>query len=194
MTALLLAVQLVANAPQCNQGTTYDMRTCWGKESTAASAELKATYAAVDAVFRNKGLATAPLAASQSAWTNTRDKTCAFEYELYLPGTIAPQLGAECDVRMTHERTQHLAAVLKQKSRPPEEPVASSAAAEFDRISHQYMSRLKKAQAASLSAAQTAWAAYAYEWCALEAGSCLTALTNERIAELKASWIGEPFW
>lgn len=194
MTALLLALQLAASAAQCNAGTTYDMRMCWGKESTAASAELKSTYAAVEASFRKKGLSTAPLAASQTAWANARDKMCAFEYEQYLPGTIAPQLGAECDVRMTRMRTEHLAALLKQKVRPHDEPVAPSAAAELNRISRQYISRLKKSQAASLNAAQTAWVAYVYEWCAIAGGSCLTALTNERIAELKASWIGEPFW
>ena len=194
MTPLVIALQLLASAGQCNQGTTYDIRQCWGKESDAAAAQLKSTYASVEAIFRKEGVGTAPLAASQVAWKAARDKMCAFEYDMYLPGTIAPQLGTECDVRMTRARTGHLYAVFKEKTRLREEPVAASADAELKRIYDRYVSRINKSQAASLAAAQTAWKTYRDKWCAIEGGSCLTALMNERISELKDSWIGEPFW
>ena len=194
MIALVLALQLVASAGQCNQGTTYDIRQCWGKESDAAAAQLKSTYAAVEAAFRKERIGTAALAASQTAWTDARDKMCAFEYDLYLPGTIAPQLGTECDVRMTRARTEHLDAVLKQKARPREEPISPNADAELKRLYTSYRQRINKTQAKSLGSAQTAWLAYREKWCAIEGGSCLTVLTSERITELEDSWIGEPFW
>lgn len=194
MIPFIFALQLVATAGQCNQGTTYDIRQCWGKESDAAAAQQKTTYASVEAAFRKEGIGTAALAASQAAWTAARDKMCAFEYDMYLPGTIAPQLGTECDIRMTRARTRDLYAVFKEKTRPREEPLASSAAAELDRIDRLYVARLNNRQTKSLGAAQAAWNSYRDKWCAIEGGSCLTALTNERITELKDSWIGEPFW
>lgn len=194
MVALVLAYQLLAAAPQCNVGTTYDMRTCWAKASDAATAALKSTYAAAEAALSKRGNGTAQLAASQAAWTGARDKMCAFEYDLYLPGTIAPQIGTQCDVRMTQARTQRLAALLQQNTRPREETVAPSTDAELTRIYRLYLERLDKSQASSLRAAETAWTSYRDAWCAIEGGACLTALTNERVTELKDSWIGEAFW
>jgi len=194
MVAFVLAYQLLAAAPECNQGTTYDIRECWDKQDAAAAAALASTYSAVQAAFRERGLDIEPLAQSQSAWTDARDKTCSFEYEQYLPGTIAPQLGTECDVRMTQARTGRLDTVLKQKARPREAPVAPATDAELNRIYRLYLERLSKSQAASFAAAQAAWTSYRDKWCAIEGGSCLAMLTNERIAELEASWLGEPFW
>jgi|HubBroStandDraft_6_1064221.scaffolds.fasta_scaffold00001_146 uncharacterized protein YecT (DUF1311 family) len=190
-----LAVLLIAVAGNpCNQGTTYDMRTCWSKQSDAASSELTATYAKVAAKFAKSGVSTVAVAASQTAWVTARDKTCAFEYELYLPGTIAPQLGVECDVRMTRARTQRLASLLAKSSRAHEQPVSPAADAALNRLYRDYLKRLTKTQQSSLVGAELAWSAYRDKACAIEGGSCLTELTNERATELKASWIGEAFW
>lgn len=190
-----LAVLLIAVAGNpCNQGTTYDMRTCWSKQSDAARSALTATYAKVAAKFTTSGAGTVALTASQAAWATARDKTCAFEYELYLPGTIAPQLGVECDVRMTRARTQHLASLLSKSSRAAERPVSPSADAALKRLYRDYLERLSKAQRSTLAAAELAWAAYRDKACAIDGGSCLTELTNERVTELKASWVGETFW
>jgi uncharacterized protein YecT (DUF1311 family) len=170
------------------------MRTCWSKQSDAATSELTATYAKIAGKFTKSGVGTAALTASQAAWVTARDKTCAFEYELYLPGTIAPQLGVECDVRMTRARTQHLASLLAKSSRAAKRPMSSAADAALKRLYRDYLERLTKAQQSSLAAAELAWSAYRDKACAIEGGSCLTELTNERVAELEASWIGEAFW
>jgi uncharacterized protein YecT (DUF1311 family) len=156
-----LAVLLIAVAGNpCNQGTTYDMRTCWSKQSDAAFSELTATYAKVAAKFTKAGVGTVALAASQATWATARDKTCAFEYELYLPGTIAPQLGVECDVRMTRARTQHLASLLLKSPRVAERPVAPSADAALKRLYRDYLERLTKTQRSTLAAAELASVAY----------------------------------
>ncbi|MGB6952321.1 MAG: lysozyme inhibitor LprI family protein, partial [Candidatus Cybelea sp.] len=95
---LLGAVVLVVAAAtaQCDRGTTYDMRTCWNNQSESAGAELRSAYAKAAARMRGWGRSATPLSAVQTAWTSARDKTCSFEYELYLPGTIAPQIAVEC--------------------------------------------------------------------------------------------------
>jgi uncharacterized protein YecT (DUF1311 family) len=190
-----LAVLLIAvSGNPCNQGTTYDMRMCWDKQNAAAASELTATYAKVAARFTKSGSDTAALTATQATWVTARDKTCAFEYELYLPGTIAPQLGVECGVRMTRARTQRLASLLAKSSRAAEQPVSPAADAELNRLYRLYLERLNTAQKSLLVAAELAWIAYRDKACVIEAGSCVTELTNERVAELKASWIGEAFW
>ncbi len=190
-----LAVLLIAVAGNpCNQGTTYDMRTCRSKQSDAAFSELTATYAKVAAKFTKSGTGTVALTASQAAWVRARDKTCAFEYQLYLPGTIAPQLGVECDVRMTRARTQHLASLLAKSPRAAEQPALPSADAALKRLYRDYLERLTRTQKSSLVASELAWSAYRDKACAIEGGSCLAELTNERVAELKASWVGEAFW
>lgn len=194
MIAVILAIQLIAAAPNCDQGTTYDMRQCWAKQDTEAAAELKLAYAALETSFTKQGLSTESLAVSQNAWENARDKVCAFESDLYAGGTIAPQLGTQCDVRMTLARTQHLTALVKQKLSPPEQAASISATTEFTRIYKLYLTRINRSQATSLTAASNAWGSYRTLWCAIAGGSCLTDITNEQITELKASWIGEPFW
>lgn len=191
---VILAIQLIAAAPNCDQGTTYDMRQCWAKQEAGAAADLKLTYATLETSFAKQGLSTESLTVSQGAWETARDKMCAFESDLYSGGTIAPQLGTECDVRMTLARTQHLAALVKQKLYPPEQATSMSAATELTRIYKLYLTRINASQAASLRAASNAWGGYRTLWCSIAGGSCLTELTNERITELKASWIGEPFW
>jgi uncharacterized protein YecT (DUF1311 family) len=179
----------------CNSGTTYDMRACWSREDTAAGNELKAAYAAVVASYARAGRDSAPLAAAQKAWVRARDATCAFEYELYLPGTIAPQLGEECSFRMTRARTSHLTALLREHSGAPQPSLSSAAAdAALDRFYHAYLARLAGAQRSSLAASQAAWSAYRDKACAVSGGSCARDLAKERVAELQQSWIGEPFW
>jgi uncharacterized protein YecT (DUF1311 family) len=192
--ALLLAI---ATNP-CGQGTTYEMRECWDQQDVAAASELRSTYAKVTAAFRKRGSDAAPLAGAQAAWIAARDATCDFEYKLYLPGTIAPQLGVECDFRMTRARTRRLAAlldVLQTSGAPPaEQPASPAVDAGLNRLYRFYEERLTKEQLAGLRTAELAWIRYRDKACAVEGGSCLTELEKERITELEASWIGEPFW
>jgi uncharacterized protein YecT (DUF1311 family) len=194
--AVVLAV--AAATASCDRGTTYDMRTCWDKQSESAGAELKSAYAKVAARMRGWGLSAAPLSAVQTAWTSARDKTCSFEYELYLPGTIAPQIAVECSVRMTQSRTKRLDALLAALQTrdhvPAPKPVSPAAGAQLDSLYRGYLTRLTSSQRTSLAGAQTAWVVYRDKACALEGGACLTDLEKERIAELQASWVGEPFW
>jgi len=194
IAALLLAV--VANS--CDRGSTYDIRACWSSADDVAAAELGAAYATAKDELRVLGINPAPLAAAQGAWATARDAGCSFEYELYLPGTIAPQLGVECDVRMTHARTQRLAALtaaLKAHGRTPaERPVSATAGAQLDRFYRLYQEQLTTTQQSKLAQAENAWITYRDRACAIEGGACLTDLENERIAELKAGWLGEAFW
>jgi uncharacterized protein YecT (DUF1311 family) len=201
-TLVILATLFVNGAARaqaaCNQGTTYDMRTCWSKQDGAADAKLQRTLVNVTAALHKAGIDPAPFAAAQTAWVAARERTCAFEYELYLPGTIAPQLGVECDVRMTRARTQRLAALLvalqAKGARPAELPVGSAAEAELNRVYALYSARLTGAQRSALAAAELAWKVYRNKACALERDRCLTELERERVAELEASWVGEAFW
>lgn len=189
---------ILAAAAQCNQGTTYDMRTCWSEQSDAADAELRQAYAEASARLRAWGINSAPLADAQAAWETARDKTCEFEYRRYLPGTIAPLLGAECDVRMTRARTQRLTVLLAsmqtRDARSSERAVSAAAAAELKRVYDLYSARITVDERALLAAAEAAWTVYRGKACAVEGGSCLTELTNERVLELEDSWIGEAFW
>jgi uncharacterized protein YecT (DUF1311 family) len=174
------------------------MRTCWSKQDVAAGSALQNASAKLTAALHKAGVDPAPYAATQAAWATARDKTCAFEYQIYLPGTIAPQLGVECDVRMTRARTQRvtilLAAVQTKGTRPAELPVDAAADAELNRVYRLYAERLTSSQRSALAAAELAWIGYRDKACALEGGRCLTELERERVAELQASWVGETFW
>jgi uncharacterized protein YecT (DUF1311 family) len=193
LAALLLALASGA----CDQGTTYDMRTCWAKRDDAASDKLHATNRKVDDALRASGSDPRPLAAAQRAWGAARDKTCAFEYEQYLPGTIAPQLGVECDYRMTLARTRRLATLLARlesgRSPPDERPASPRAVAQLGAVYREYAKRLTPTLRSALINAQRAWTTYVDRACAIERGACRSELANERMTELQASWIGEPF-
>ncbi len=198
LSAALCFFCVAATSDPCNQGTTYDMRTCWSEQDQAANDALKSAYARVVAALRQDGAETAPLADAQVAWDAARDKTCAFEYRQYLPGTIAPLLGVQCDTRMTQARTQRLielrGALQSARGRAALQAVSPAAQAQLDRIYGLYLARLTADLRASLTSAQAAWLVYRERACAVEGGRCLSALANERLAELKASWMGEVFW
>jgi uncharacterized protein YecT (DUF1311 family) len=175
------------------------MRTCWDKQSVAAVGELNSTYDKLSAELRKLGIDPAPLTDAQSEWIGTRDTTCAFEYALYLPGTIAPQLGVECVVRMTRARTQRLEALLdvlqaKGTAKRPLQPLSPAVDAELNRVYRLYAQRLTSEQRAQLTTAEHAWIRYRDKACAFEGGSCLNDLERERTQELESSWIGEAFW
>lgn len=195
---MLLAVVLAAAIQPCESGSTYDMRMCWSRQDDAARDRLHATYQDVTAEMGKLRIDPRPLAAAQSGWAAARDKTCTFEYELNLPGTIAPLLAVECDYRMTQARFERLTALQKRlRSReapPPREPASQKAAGELDRLYRLYQSHLGQEQWTALETAESAWITYRDKACAIEGGACLTELDKERIAELEAAWIGEPFW
>jgi uncharacterized protein YecT (DUF1311 family) len=198
MTSLIfVAVAFLANAGAsnpCGNGTTVDMQICWSKRNAAASTQLKATYAQALAKFESAGRSTAPLKSSQAAWLAARDKTCAFEYQLYSGGTIAPQLAVECYDRANRSRSGELTTLIKTTVRHAEEPVSRVSDVRLSRMNRLYVQHLTPPQRALLASSQHAWTEYRESWCAIARGSCQTQLTNERVAELEASWMGEPFW
>jgi uncharacterized protein YecT (DUF1311 family) len=194
---LVHSLVLAVAANQCDDGTTYDMRMCWSKQGVAAAGELQSTYDKVRSALRTFHIDATPLAEAQTAWASARDSTCALEYALYVPGTIAPQIALQCDVRMTRARTQRLAAFLRsletKSARRPEQPASASALAELDCVDRFYREHLTSQQRAALDAAQRSWNRYRAKTCPVEGGSCLTDLAKERVSELKDAWIGEPF-
>jgi uncharacterized protein YecT (DUF1311 family) len=185
-------------ADTCNTGTTYDMRTCWDQKDGEATAESLTRFAEVLTAMKRRGLDTAAISNVEEAWVAARDETCAFEYGLYAGGTIAPQLGAECSVRMTRSRTARLTAylaALQRDAAPPQELAVSGAAdAELNRVYGLLAARITPEQRAALARSERAWIAYRDQACAVERGSCLTDLANDRVAELQAGWVGEAFW
>lgn len=174
------------------------MRMCWSKQDDAATAQMNRTYAALTAALKKNGTNPANLERAQRAWGDARDETCAFDSALYEGGTIAPQLGLDCETRLARARTQRLAAfetALRTAGRAPApQPLSPKAAAELNRVYNLYQPRLTASQRTALAAAERAWSAYREEACALEGGACLTTLTQERTVELEAAWVGEPFW
>lgn len=195
---MALALVLAATLQRCDTGNTYDMRMCWSRQDAAARDRLHAAYDGVAGEMRTLGIDLRPLAAAQVAWTTARDQTCDFAYLLYADGTIAPQLALECDYRMTQARTQRLtelnAELRARGAGQPEEPVSQAADRELNRIYRLYRARVTPQQSAALAAAELAWISYRDKACAIEGGTCMTQLEKERVTELEAAWVGEPFW
>jgi uncharacterized protein YecT (DUF1311 family) len=194
---MIHALLLAAAVNPCDNGTTYDMRKCWSKQDVAAGGELQTTSGKVRSALRALGINAAPLAEAQRAWVSARDTTCALEYALYLPGTIAPQIALQCDVRMTRARTQRLRAFLAsvetKSGKRPEQPASARALAELDCVDRFYHEHLAGQQRTALDTAARSWSRYRQKTCLIEGGSCLTELAKERVTELKDAWIGEPF-
>jgi uncharacterized protein YecT (DUF1311 family) len=188
----LLLATIAANP--CSNGTTMDMQVCWSKRNAAAAAELKATYTQALAHFQSAGRSTASLKASQTAWLAARDKTCSFQYQLYTGGSIAPQLFIECNDSADRTRTSELSTFMKSATRFPEQPVSQVAAVGLSRMVRLYNERLNPPRRAQLASSQRAWTGYRDAWCALAGGSCETRLTEARVSELEATWVGETFW
>ena len=174
------------------------MRACWAKQDQSAAGDLDTAYGRVVAEMRRLGMSTAPLEAATAAWEAARSKTCAFEYALYLPGTIAPQLQTQCDVRTMQARTHRLNVLLTALAShgAATEPQTSTRDAQhqLDRFYASYRSRVDPEHRPALAAAESAWEIYSEKECAIEGGSCAADLAKERIAQLEESWLGEPFW
>ncbi len=191
LSALLIAT---VGASPCSNGTTADLQVCWSKRNAAASAELKATYAAAVAHLESSQRKAARLKASQAAWVAARDKTCSFQYQLYAGGSIAAQLFVECNDGANRTRNAELSTYTKSAVHVPEQPVSQVAAVRLSRMVRLYNERLNPPQRAQLASAQRAWTGYRDAWCALAGGACETRLTDDRVGELEATWMGEPFW
>lgn len=170
------------------------MQVCWSKRNAAASAELKMTYAAALAHVKASQHGTVQLKDSQAAWLTARDKTCSFQYQLYSGGSIAPQLFIECNECANRARVAELSTFTKSATRIPERPLSQVAAVGLGRMVRLYDERLNAPQRALLASSQRAWAGYREAWCTLAGGSCETRLTDDRVSELEATWIGEQFW
>lgn len=195
---MFAALVVAAASQQCNDGTTYDIRTCWSARADAASATMEAARQRVAAEMQKLGIDPKLFAGATAAWKPARDTTCEFEYRQYLPGTIAPQLQTECDFRMTQARALRLNALLASLRThgilATAAPIATGADAELGRVYGLYRSRLGPELRALLESSQRAWSIYRDRECAVEGGECVSDLAKERVAELEASWVGEPFW
>jgi uncharacterized protein YecT (DUF1311 family) len=189
---LAVFVATVAASP-CSNGSTMDMQVCWSKRNAVASAELKTTYAAAIANLTSQH-DVAQLKATQADWLAARDKTCSFQYQLYAGGSIAPQLFIECNESANRARTAELSTFSKSASHGKEQPPSQVASVRLSRMVRLYNERLNAPQRALLASSQRAWAAYRDAWCTLAGGTCETRLTENRVSELEATWLGEQFW
>jgi uncharacterized protein YecT (DUF1311 family) len=194
LDALFLAVAVAS----CNQGTTYDMRACRSAQDVAATAALQNALRAAVAEMRKRGLDPSPLNAAQHDWQSAKSATCTFEYDLYDGGTIAPLIALDCNLRMTQARTKRLeslrARLHADGAAPASQPVSPAAQSALAKLMSGYDQRIDAAARSVLAAAERAWTRYRDATCAVEGGACLTELDRERVAELEAGWVGEPFW
>jgi uncharacterized protein YecT (DUF1311 family) len=193
---MILALALDA----CNSNMTQtDLNVCWTNQANQELADLKARYAAVVAEMKKLGIDSSALAASQSDWTAMSDKTCAFEASLYEGGTIQPMEAALCYDRIAKARAQQLtalAATLRGNGAlPPLTPVSATSDAELNRVYDLFLKQsLTAPSRKALVTSELAWISYRDAACKVAGGTCLTALTQERTAELEAGWIGDAFW
>jgi uncharacterized protein YecT (DUF1311 family) len=196
---MVFAIVLAAAAAgPCDAAQTQlQLTECWSARAKQAQTSLAAARARVTAGLRALGIDPDPLAAIARAWTAARDKTCAFEEALYTGGSIAPMIGAECVDGLTRARIARLngllAAARTNRALPPRKPPSAPVQSELDRFYRSYVARVTPSQRTLLTSAQTAWIAYRDEACAFEGGDCATELERQRTADLKASWIGDPF-
>lgn len=195
---MIAVLMLAAAVEKCDTGTTYDMRACWSKRTDAAIEAMDAAQQRVVAELRKLSIDPKPFSDATAAWKAARDTTCAFEYRQYLPGTIAPQLQVECDLRMTQARTQRLDALLaslrSHGTIATQAPISTDVDTELGRVYGLYRSRVTPELRVSLEASEKAWFTYRDKECAIEGGSCVADLAKERVAELEDSWLGEAFW
>lgn len=195
---MIAALVLVAVVEQCNTGTTYDMRICWSQRADAAMAQMDTAQQRVVEELQKLRIDPTLFAEATAAWKSARETTCSFEYRQYLPGTIAPQLQDECEFRMTQARAQRLEALLaslrRRRAVATQAPISAGVDNELGRVYGLYRSRVAPELRAPLEASQGAWFTYRAKECALEGGACVAELAKERVAELEASWLGEPFW
>ena len=190
---------LLAFAAATCDGNQMQLNECWTSHANAAFDTMESSYKRISAQLKKLGLSTDPLAASQDAWLDVRTKTCAFEASLYEGGSIQPMEEAMCYYRFATARARQLDAVTATLrdggSVATLAAVSTNADAELNRVYGLYLKQeLTPSQKHALVNSELAWIAYRDSACKVEGGSCLTILTKERTAELKAGWIGEAFW
>ena len=122
LLALLLAAGLnCANAPDqasadgcagdADRRADAAMNVQW-KLTLAAENQRDKDYAEVPRGDARPSYADALLAA-QRAWLKFRDSECEVEAYAVRGGSMEPQIAAECEARLTQERTKQLAAIAK---------------------------------------------------------------------------------
>jgi uncharacterized protein YecT (DUF1311 family) len=197
MLAILLAA--TATTTPCEAAQTQQaLDVCWASRAKQAEAALKDVYARVTIELRQRDADPKALVNVQQAWIAARDRTCAFEASLSEGGSIAPMMLSGCIDRITRARTMRLnsfLALLKAKRAPePAKPASTNADDQLNVVYEKLGGRISPAQGQALTASELAWNAYRDKACKLEGGTCLTQLDRERVAELEAGWVGEPFW
>jgi uncharacterized protein YecT (DUF1311 family) len=196
--AILLAAATAAGPCDAAQ-TQQQLDACWATQAKEATAALTVAYARAGAGLAKFGMDPRLLTTSQSDWEDARKAICAFEASLVEGGSAAPMAISACTDRMTRARTAHLNALLESltanKGSPaPPVPLSVETDAELNRLYGLVAKRITPQQQKALTGSDVVWIAYRDAACKLQGGTCLTDLENERIAELKAGWIGEPFW
>jgi uncharacterized protein YecT (DUF1311 family) len=197
MLAILLAA--TATTTPCEAAQTQPaLDACWASRAAQAEAALNDVDARVTIELRRQGIDPKPLGNVQQAWTSARERTCAFEASLSEGGSIAPMMLSGCIDRMTRARTMRLnsfLALLKAgRATEPAKPASTNAGGQLDVVYEKLARRISPAQRQALTASESAWNVYRDGACKLEGGTCLTQLDRERVAELEAGWVGEPFW
>lgn len=106
--AAILAPQSRALADPCNAAKTQaDMNQCSARELESAEAQMKRRYTELMKRASEEPVRQA-LQASQSAWTQYRDRECALEASGVSGGSIYPTIVADCLTTMTKARKKQL--------------------------------------------------------------------------------------
>lgn len=123
MIALLLALAAVSDCDAASRLSGLDYRQCLGEVEKQADAEMvrqwRVTFAALrkdDAENRrdraNKPDLAASLLASQRAWLRYRNAQCNMVSDQAAGGTGYGELGSECFITLTYQRTE----ILKRRT------------------------------------------------------------------------------
>jgi uncharacterized protein YecT (DUF1311 family) len=196
---MLMAILLAAATQPCADANTQtDMTICWSEQAKKSDAQLNATYQRVRKGVRDLGADPDVLVSPELAWISARDATCKYEMSLTEGGSISPMEGAMCVDRMTQAQTKWLSDFLETFKAEgvieTAKPVSDESSAAFDDFVSKLKAQLSGSQLSLLANAQSAWRSYRDKACKVAGYECLTDLTDQRVEELKAGWMGEQFW
>ncbi|HTU71763.1 MAG TPA: lysozyme inhibitor LprI family protein [Candidatus Baltobacteraceae bacterium] len=175
MIGLLLAAALNCGST----ATQVDLDFCAQAEQQRADRDERATLAARP---REASL-------TEGLWRDERRRTCAYYYDAYRDGSMAPMLYSQCLAHSAEARTRDLRAL--RSGFPPGD--GAKAIAEEQRVYGLLELLLTPHQRSLLAGSETAWVRYRRILCRHSA-NCNAQLAAFRTQELKDSWLAEPFW
>jgi len=88
--------------------TTYDTGQCLIKVSKKVDAELNATYQSCIERWTQDSNSVDALRKAERAWMAYRDANCGAERATYGFGSMGPNIGAFCRIRLTRERIDEI--------------------------------------------------------------------------------------